>query len=137
MRFPFLIFQSCFLFLVFIQVGNAEKIVCPNLAKSKRAISLEFLVRSESVELLISKLRKDRIQIKGEEPSSEGRIMTLFVRMKVADFERIFSGRLEYKVVAYSSHSGSYCQSYIKNFRIPSRYQSLVREIRLPDPQSN
>lgn len=135
-RFRIVIFQFCFVFFVFIRIQNAEEAACSSADKSRKVLSLEFSVRSENMKLLVSKLRKDKIQIQEREQRSKDSV-GLFVEMKGLDFEKIFSGRLDHKVVAYSSRSGSYCQSYLRSYRIPLRYKAFIREIKIPDPQLN
>ncbi len=98
-RFSNVIFRFCFVFFVFIGIQNAEEADCPNIDQSKRVLSLEFSVRSERAVILLAKLRKDGIRIHGKETSSKESVK-LFVEMKEIDFEKFFSGRVDYKVVA-------------------------------------
>ncbi|WP_237578394.1 hypothetical protein [Leptospira mayottensis] len=107
------------------------KVVCP--PKEKEDLVLDVITRVKDAQKVIFKLGKDGIEVISTE--TDENFTVLRVGISTFSFQKIFSGKTEFKLVQYSSRTGFYCQRYIRGYKIPIRYRKYVREIRIPDPQ--
>ncbi|WP_036095446.1 hypothetical protein [Leptospira weilii] len=119
---------------IFAEDVDKERLKCPPMDRQSLILDLNVSDKGNHLNLLLSQLRNEKIQIIDVEKSSKKRAQ---VRIEILEsaFRPLFSGSLEYKLVEYSSHSGTYCQRYIRNYTIPLRYKKFIREIQIPDPQ--
>ncbi|TGL75767.1 hypothetical protein [Leptospira yasudae] len=107
---------------------------CPPAVRGNLVLNLHLFCKGKKIEILTANLNKDKIRILGIEKESK-RSTTVKIEISEKEFGRIFSGSMEYRLVERSSGPGLYCQSYVKTYRIPKRYERCVRTIEIPDPQ--
>ncbi|WP_420843391.1 hypothetical protein [Leptospira alstonii] len=119
---------------VFAEDGDVGKGKCPPVLSDREPLVLDLSVSDRNLNILLSKLRNEKIQIVDIEKISKKQAQ---VRIEIleSEFQTLFSGSVEYSLVEYSSHSGTYCQRYIRSYRIPFRFKKFIWEIRVPDPQ--
>ena len=150
-------FVCIFLFLVFlspdVSFGLTEVDTCPPIFMKVSDIKYKYdadISESDSIELCMflyplssekydsfcTELENEGVNIFWSEQLEESNNTVISIRLTKAQFTSLFDGRIEYKQVAASSHSGYISQIFVDSYIIPEKFKKIIELITSPDPQT-